>query len=188
MNRATKHRDEGLTLIELLVYCARLVLVIGAVGGVLSSVLGASTTVRTVTAGSTAAQLVADSVATGIRNSSDFRLTVPSGTDQLLVSRKAGSDGALTWGCAAWYYSAAGGGSIRYKYSAATIVAPTAAELASWTLLNEGVTPVTGSTVFTATGSMLNVSFNGTTPGRPPVRIASSALSRAGASGSLTCF
>ena len=186
--RPTNGSEAGFTLIELLVYCVLIVLVVTAVGGIMNSVQSTSKSVRTVTNDATEGQLVADSITAGVRNSSDFRLTSPSGTDQLLVARVAESGTTVTWACAAWYYSASGTGSIRFTRSTAAIVAPNASGLLAWTLLDDGITPASGTSVFSASGALLNVAFKGTTIGRPSVLIQSSAFSRAGASGSLTCF
>lgn len=180
--------EEGFTLIELLVYALLLAGVLAIVGGMILSALTASKTVVSITDTSTAGQLVAKSVVTGIRNSSDFRLTNPVGDDQLLVARTASSDATLTWTCFAWYYSAADDGSVRFTTSPTTILPPTPEELATWTLLTKGVTPVSGTGIFSALNERLSLSIHGLDGIHPPVDITTSATSRAGASGSLTCF
>ena len=180
--------EQGMTLIELLVYSLLLVIVVGISGGVLISVMVHSKTVDAVSKSTTAAQLTIDSIDSSIRNSSDFQLTGPTGTDQLLVARSASTTGPLTWGCVGWYYSAAGTGSIRSKRSTTAILAPNSAELATWTLLAEGITPVTGTSVFAATPKKITVSFKSGAGSQLPVGITSAAVSRAGASGSLSCF
>ncbi|TFB96788.1 hypothetical protein E3O42_16755 [Cryobacterium adonitolivorans] len=180
--------DDGFTLIELIVYSALLMLVLSVIGGLFISGLNTATAVRTVTNASTAGQIVADSVETNIRNASDFRLTVPTGTDQFLVARTAQRGATLTWSCIAWYYSAAGAGRIFFKQSDLAILAPTASELGSWVLLNDGVRPISGTTIFSSAGQRLTVNFKGLAGDHPPVVITSSATSRAGASGSLACY
>lgn len=185
----TDHRSElGFTLIELLIYMLLLGLVLSVVGGLLINTMINTKTVSIVTAASTAGQLVAHSVEKGIRNSSDFQLTSPTGTDQFLVARTVGGAATPTWTCSAWYYSAAGDGSVRYTTSTSAILPPTAAELQTWTLLGEGIKPVSGTGIFSALDEQLSVSFLGLAGDHPPVAITSSAFSRAGASGSLTCF
>ncbi len=180
--------QRGFTLVELLVYMVLLLLVLAVAGGLLSSTLVHSTTIRTVDESSTAAQLAADSIESGIRNSSDFSLTSPSGTDQMIVARVASSDATLTWSCAAWYYSATDG-SLRMSRSGTAIAAPTTAQLASWTLLVDGVQPITGTEIFTTTaGRRLVIAFIGLAGDQPPVSITTSAFSRAGATGSVSCF
>lgn len=180
--------EAGFTLIELLVYSLLLAFVLLIVGGMIFSSVSASKTVTSITDTSTSGQAVARSVVTGIRNSSDFRLTNPVGDDQLLVARTASFGDTLTWTCYAWYYSADGDGSVRFTTSALTILPPTPDELSHWTLLADGVTPVTGTGIFSALNERLTLSIHGLDGLHPPVDITTSATSRAGASGSLSCF
>ncbi|HEY9497729.1 MAG TPA: prepilin-type N-terminal cleavage/methylation domain-containing protein [Terrimesophilobacter sp.] len=182
------HSEQGFTLIELLAYCLLIGLVLAIVGGMMFSTMTTSKTVVSVDDASTAGQLVSKSVVKGIRNSSDFRLTSPTGTDQFLVARTVGGAATPTWMCSAWYYSAAGDGSVRYKISPSAILPPTAAQLQTWTLLGTGVKPVAGTGIFSALDDQVSISFLGKAGDHPPVRITSSATSRAGASGSLTCY
>lgn len=186
--RRVSASERGFTLIELLVYSLLLSLVIMIVGGMIFSAVTASKSVVSTTETSTDAQLVAKSVVTGIRNSSDFRLTNPVGNDQLLVARRASAGATLTWSCTAWYYSEADGGSIRFTTSDLPILPPTPSQLATWTLLAKGVTPVSGTGIFSALNERLSLSIHGLDGLHPPTDITTSATSRAGASGSLTCF
>lgn len=179
---------DGFTLIELLVYMMLIGLVLAIVGAMMINTMRTSKTVTSVTDASNAGQLVAHSVEKGIRNSSDFLLTSGAGDDQFLVARTALGGTTLTWVCAAWYYSADGDGSIRYKTSGTQILAPTALELATWTLLDEGIEPATGTTIFSTSGEQLSIAFHGLAGDHPPVAISSSAHSRAGATGSPTCY
>ena len=174
---------------ELLIYSLLLIIVLGIVGAMLASTVSTSKTVNSVTSASTAAQLTSESVVRGIRNSSDFRLTTTTGTDQLLVARTAQGGALLSWVCAAWDYSSAGGGTIRYTTSPTTIPpTPTAAQLANWQLLDTGVVPASGTSIFSFTGAQLNLAFNGLAGTRPAVSITSSAFSRAGATGVPACY
>jgi hypothetical protein len=175
-------------MIELVVYSMLLLIMVAIAGGTLVSILMNTKTVGELSEATSAGQLAIDSIDSSIRNSSDFQLTNPSGTDQLLIARTASTSGALTWSCVGWYYSAAGAGSIRSFRSATAILAPTPAELASWTLLAEGVAPQSGTTIFSSTAKKLTVSFKTQVGDKPPVGITSAAVSRAGASGSITCF
>ena len=179
--------ERGFTLVELLVYSLLLVLVLSIVGGMLASTTTTSKTVGSITQATTAGQLVANSVTRGIRNSSDFQLT-PVGTDQLLVARTAQGGATLTWTCAAWYYSAAGVGTIYYTTSTAILAPPTATDLASWTLLDTGISPLSGTDIFTEDGTQISLAFNATAGSNPPVAITSSAVSRAGATGVPACY
>lgn len=190
MSAPTGHDSErGFTLVELLIYGMLLIIVLAIVGSMLASETTTSKTVNAVTTASTAAQLAANSVGKGIRNSSDFNLTTPTGTDQLLVARTAQGGATISWVCAAWYYSAAGGGTIRYTTSTTAIPAvPTAAALAGWTLLDSGVAPASGTTIFSANGAALTIAFKGLAGSNAPVAISSSAYSRAGSTGVPACY
>lgn len=180
--------EEGYTLVELIVYSSLLIIVVAVVAGLFISGITATERVRIVTAATTSGQVVADSIETNVRNSTDFLLTNPMGTDQFLVARTAKRDSELSWQCVAWYYSAAGTGSIHFMQSSLAILAPLPEELATWTLVQEGITPVSGAAIFTTSGQQLTVDFNSLADDHPPVVISSSATSRAGASGNLSCF
>jgi type II secretory pathway pseudopilin PulG len=180
--------DRGITLVELLVYSMLLILVLSVAGGLISGTTSTSKTVGSITQATTAGQLAANSVQKGIRNSSDFQLTTPAGSDQLLIARTAKGEATLTWMCAAWYYSAAGTGSIYYTTSLAAIPVPTSTDLTHWTLLDRGVRPVTGTDIFTANAEQIAINFKGLAGGYPPVIITSSALSRAGGTGVPACY
>ncbi|TFC13976.1 hypothetical protein E3O19_11600 [Cryobacterium algoritolerans] len=181
--------EDGFTLIELLVYCMLLVIVVAIASGMLITVMKTSTTVTAMNDTTTSGQLAVDSIDSSIRNSSDFQLTNPSGTDQLLITRTASTAaGPITWSCMAWYYSAAGKGSIRSLRSTTTIVPPTAAALATWTLLDDGVSPLSGTAIFSTTSNQVTVSFKGASANQTPIGITSAAVSRAGASGSPACY
>ena len=186
-SRALRADESGFTLIELLIYSLLLSFVVAIAGGMIFSAVTASRTVTSMTQNSTAGQLVADSVVTGIRNSSDFRLSDTVGDDQLLVARRAGSSTTINWSCVAWYYSAADN-SVRVISSATAILPPTPAELATWTLLADNVQPVSGTHIFSALNERLSMSILGLDGVHRPIDISTSATSRAGASGSLTCF
>ncbi|MEO7545526.1 MAG: hypothetical protein ABIT21_04435 [Terrimesophilobacter sp.] len=180
--------EKGFTIMELLVYSLLLSIVIAMVGGMIISTLRVSNTVVSMTRTSTSGQLVAKSVVTGIRNSSDFRLTSPAGDDQLLVARAATFDSTVSWRCLAWYYSTAGDGAVWFTSSPTAILPPTPADLSNWTLLASDVQPVSGTTIFNALNERLSLSILGLDGLNLPIDIRSSATSRAGASGSLVCF
>src|SRR4051812_43915638 len=99
MNADAGEDDEGFTLVELVIAAMILVLVLSVVGAMITSLSKTSTTVTGMTSTSTSAQLAAESIERGIRNSSDFFLTSPTGSDQLLVARTAQGTTSLTWTC-----------------------------------------------------------------------------------------
>jgi len=188
MRATDPEREEGFTLIEVLVTSMLLVLVLAIAGTLIGSLSTTSRTVNSLTATTSSAQIAAESVERGIRNSSDFLLSVPSGTDQMLVARTAQSGTTLNWVCSAWYYSAANGGSIRFKTSTTAIAAPNAAALAQWTLLAQGVAPSSGTTIFSGSSPTLSFSFKSTSAGAGAATIKSTVLSRAGSSGTPACY
>ena len=175
-------------MIELVIASMLLVLVLAIVGAMISSLSSTSKAVNSLTATSSSAQVAVESIERGIRNSSDFLVTSPSGTDQLLIARTARGGATLTWVCAAWYYSSASGGSIRYTSSPSAIAAPSSSTLSTWTLLSQGVAPFSGTSIFIGSSPSLSISFNGTSTGGGPVAITSTVLSRAGSSGTPTCY
>lgn len=187
MNRTEREGDEGFTLIELIIASMILAVVLAIVGGMVMSMSTTSKTVRTLGSTSTSAQLATESIERGIRNSSDFLLTVPTGTDQMLVARTAQGGSTLVWVCAAWYYSASDG-SIRYTTSSSAIPTPTSSTLSQWTLLTKNVSPVSGTTIFSGSSPTLTISFNDTSSGAGPIAITSTVVSRAGSSGTPACY
>jgi len=196
--RLSKNRagsEEGFTLIELMVSALLIVLVLSVVGGLMVSTTSTERRVRDVTSATNAGQLVARSVTTGIRNSANsvsttapYMLTSPTGNDQMLVALTIGSAAAITSRCAAWYYSATEH-SVRYTTSATAIAAPSAAALATWTLLSTGVTPFSGTGIFASRGSKgITLAFKEDAGKGPAVVFQSSVTSQTGMTGSVTCY
>jgi prepilin-type N-terminal cleavage/methylation domain-containing protein len=185
--------DDGFTLIELLVSALLIVVVLSVIGGLMFSTMKAQGTVSTVTSATTQGQLVSSSIENGIRNASvgispnAYKLTTPSGTDQLLIALVVGSGATITSTCSAWYYSASTQ-SIRFKNSASAITAPTAAALTSWTLLSTGVTPTAGSSIFALSGPSLSFAFRQAAANNSYVSFSSTISSRTGMTGSSPCF
>lgn len=154
--------DEGFSLIELLAASMIFAVIFTVIGSIFVSLIQTQATVDSVTTSSSTGQIAASSIEDSVRNSSEFDLTTV-GADQLLVVRTAGSGPTLTWYCTAWYYSAAGDGSIRTRTTTGVAIGvPTTAQLATWTLVLEGVQPRTGITIFSAAGPQLSVSFDAT--------------------------
>ena len=188
--RALRDDDQGVTMIELLMYSLLLGLVISLVGSILISSMFAERTVREVISATTKAQLAADSISTGIRNSSAYDV-VAVGGDQMLrarVARGVVGSNQVTWKCAAWYYSATLK-TISFKESATAIAAPgSTTVLKTWTVLADGVSPSSGSTIFTDTTPTLAIAFRTAAGDDPPGSIKTSAVSRSEAWKSDICF
>ncbi len=187
--RTERTHDDGFTLVELMVASMLMVIVMAAVGGLLVSLITTPQAVTSRENASGSAQAAEQSIQVGIRNSSDFRLTSPSGADQLLVARTAQAGASIVWVCSAWYYSATDD-TLRFTTSTSAIpAAPTSADLASWTTLDTSVTPSTGNVIFTSSGEEVGVAFNGAAVGQTvPQNITTSVVSRAGSTGSPVCY
>ena len=182
--------DDGFTLVEMIVASMLFSLVFLVISGIVISTVMTQQTVTSVATSTTDAQLAATTIDERIRNSSEFQVTNVGTSDQLLVARVAGSGTTITWSCYGWYYSAADGGSIRMTNTAAgtKITTPTSAQLASWTLLLDGVTPRSGTHVFTATGTQLAVGFDSTAGDNHPVAIDFTTARITGVSEVLACY
>ena len=68
------------------------------------------------------------------------------------------------------------------------ISVPSAAQLATWTLLVDGVTPSSGSTVFTRSGSSVEVGFLVAVTGTSPVQMDFTTTSLLGVSEDASCY
>lgn len=172
--------ERGFTLIELMIAGMLSVVVLIIVGGMLISSMKAERVVHDATSASNAGQLVATSVTRGVRNSSALILSTPVSGEQFLRARVSGTGAdASAFVCQAWYFS---GDEIRMKMSPTAIVAPTPAQLATWTLISDGIGQVSGDPVFTLNGKQLNLKLNASTGDGAPVLINTSAVSRQPAS------
>jgi type II secretory pathway pseudopilin PulG len=196
MTTDTRDGQAGFTLIELMVGALLTVLVMSLVGGVIISSTRSETIVRSVAQATSAGQAITASVQNGIRNSAvslntgtPYRLTTPSGSDQLLVALVVSSGTSATASCAAWYYSATAG-EVRYSTSTTAIAAPSASQLATWTLLSKGVSPISPSAaIFSARGTFgLNLAFQESAGTASPIVFQSAVTSRTGMSGAIACY
>ena len=186
--RARFVRDDGFTLPELLVYAVVMTIVLTIVAGLIITTTMTEKTVRNVFTAATDGQVAADNVQTGIRNSSAYKLTSPTSTTQLVTARVAHGGASVVWVCAAWYYTPANGGSIRYHESPAAIPNPTAAQAADWTSLIDGITPSSGTKIFSTTGDQLTIAYEVNAGDDPPASIVTSAARRVDIGESLPCF
>jgi prepilin-type N-terminal cleavage/methylation domain-containing protein len=141
--------DSGFTLIELIAATTLISMVMSVLAGVFIGTMLAQQTVMQRTEATNDAQVAASGLDYAIRNASEFQLTTVNTIDQLLVVRTATAGSSVGWTCASWYFDAADD-ELRQNISpVGTIVsAPTAGELAEWTLVAGGVSPTSGSTIF----------------------------------------
>jgi hypothetical protein len=187
--RRLMNNDDGFTLSELAVYGALLGVVLTTAAGILISGTIAEKTVRVTVGASTESQLAADSIETGIRNSSGYAISTPSAGTQLLRARVAQGTTSIVWNCAAWYYSPnLSNGSIWYKTSTTAIANPTTANISTWTMLVDDVDPLTGTTIFSIGANQLSFAFQTEAGDDPPASISSSATSRASVWETPPCF
>lgn len=181
--------EDGLTLIELLVYSILLVVVLLIVGTILISTQNIGLIVRESTTTASAAQLAATSIESGVRNATAVKLT-DIGSDQMLQVRTAGTDpNAPTWRCQTWYFSDSAG-TIRSLSSAsdAVAVASPTSEPTSWGLLAGNIEPSSGTGIFTQSGNSITMNFHGTTDDTAPVVISTSVALRTAFLESASCF
>lgn len=135
----TPRRDDGFTLVELLIYILLAVVVFSIVAGMFINSLRVENTVRTSAEAATGMQLASQSLGRGVRNASAIEVTAPAADTILIRTRSLDSTATGSWLCQAWYI---GAGAIRTTTSTAAIGTPDAATAETWTLLVEGVAPV----------------------------------------------
>ncbi len=189
MRRLMRSADSGVTLVELMIYAILLGLLISIVSGLLISSSLTERSVRSLTGTASNAQLAADAIETGIRNSTGYQLTAVNATTQFLVARVPSGSSAttITYACTAWYYST-GTGVIRTKTSSTAIAVPDATTAATWTNLANGVTPVSGSTIFGGDTSQLTIAYKGKSGNGFPVSVNTSAVRRTEEWTTTPCF
>ena len=177
-------------LIELIVYSALTIVVLSVVGGILVTIL---TVQRNVVNGATTAeqaQLIAETVESGVRNATAIKIENFSSGDQMVTARSAKTGSTITWSCLAWYFSADSihEGNIRYFRSSTAIATPNSGELASWTLLGEGISQVSSTPIFSIAGTSLSLQFSEQVESDPAVTINSTTYVRGGPWKSDPCF
>lgn len=140
-----EQKDEGFTLVELLVYIFLAVIVLTIVGSVLINSLRAESQVRDAAQSNSNAQLVAESLGKGIRNASAIEVTAPTADSILLRTRSIDASATGAWFCHAWLWS---NGELRTTRSTTAIPTPDATTAAGWLLLATDVEPAGSAPVF----------------------------------------
>jgi len=180
MRKLLRGADSGITLVELLVYAVLLTLLISIVAGLLISTTKTESTVRGMTGSTSGAQAAADSIESAIRNSTGYQLTAVDANTQLLIARvPVGSSTTTTptFTCKAWYYSTTTS-TIRTFTSSSAISTPSTSTAATWANLADGVTPVSGSTIFGGDTSQLTIVYKVKAGNAYPVSVNTSAVRR----------
>ncbi len=174
---SVRPKDEGVTLVELIVYLAVGALILALMAGLLINGLKsqAQTTDRDTATGR--ATIIANSLQTSIRNATAFKVETNGLTVRAVVVT-----GAATWQCRAWSLS---GGNLMYKTSS-TIIPVTST--AGWTNLVPGVSVISpATTVFTASGSTLTAGFT-VTAGAATVPVTTGVVAQATLGGAGPCW
>lgn len=188
-------RDErGITLIELIIYSALMVVIITIVGGILGVALTGQRDIAASSSGSNSGQLVAQSISTGVRSATEITVKTVSPSTQMLIIRTPGKAATASARCQAWYFTTDNGGAVYSKSSTSAIPTPTAAQLATWTKLASGVQ------LSTRTGAPATILTADSTPTRSvtfewamsnaaskPILISSTASTRQTVTGSTSC-
>lgn len=182
-----RRAEAGFSLVELLIYMLFAVAVLAIVGGMLISSLRIERDVRSASTATDTGQLISRSVQVGVRNASFVSLVTIDDT-QFLLARTAGAGTPVVWACQAWFYTPLDGGTVYTKRSspASVILPPTAAALASWIRLGNGVSPG-GSPVFGGVDGRITLALMVDAGENMPVSINSTATMRTLATRSDPC-
>jgi type II secretory pathway pseudopilin PulG len=194
-NILSKTRENGFTMIELLLYVSLSVVVLVAAGGILISGLRTQGTAGSVTDAANTAQQIVRSVQTGVRNASAITVTsnATSGT-QLLLARTLGTDpNSTAASCQAWYYTPANGGAVyTTKTTPASIISlPAGGPQGLWTILGTGITPsdpVTGKVFNAPSNGRVELKFDVAAGTHPYVLVNTMTYTPQSATVSAPCF
>lgn len=188
-------REEGFTLIEMMLATGVSLVVLAIAGGILINSVRAQDNAAKVTLAGNTAQQIVRSVQAGVRNASAITvINDPIAGTQLLLARGVGSDPALTAAsCQAWYYSPVNGGAVFTKKTtpASLIALPAGGPAGIWTLLGSGVTPadpVTGKVFNAPSGGRVELKFDVAAGSHPYVLINTTTYTSQTASISSPCF
>jgi prepilin-type N-terminal cleavage/methylation domain-containing protein len=138
MNRT----DNGFTLIELLVASSFLAVIVLIGSTLLTTGFRAQSQVDAMTGASSRGEIVARSVESGVRNSSDYSVGIPDSVgNQLLRARVAIGVSAeeVSWQCQGWYYDAAAARVWTITSEQAIPEIASAGDVSEWTLLASGI-------------------------------------------------
>lgn len=180
--------DDGLTLAELMVYVVTAVIVLGVVSALFFTSTTLASRADSDIAATNKGQLTAESIASGIRNSSGFKLTTDATSgDQLLVARVArGTNRTVSYDCEAWYYSVSAK-TIRFHKQASG--ATSTANLSTWTAVASNISPYPNvTTVLNGGWPNITAAFIANSPKGTATKISSTTISRAATEVKDTCY
>lgn len=171
-NWAKLSRDErGMSLVELLVYMALLLIVVAVVGSLLASSASAQRTVQDSSTVVQSAKLVTQSVTQGIRNSLARSIQNVGATgDQILRAKHVivkqstavpAPAPTKQWVCLAWYFDSSSGKLFSARSATGAVTTPSEAALqtAPWVQLGSGLAPLNGATGIFSGTSPVKVDF-----------------------------
>lgn len=188
-------RDEGFTLVELLITSTLSIIVVMIAGGLLINGLRTQEMTQTVTDASNTAQQVVRSVQAGVKNASAISVTSDAVTGtQLLLARTIGLDPDSTAAsCQAWYYTPANGGTVyTHRTTPASIISlPAGGPQGYWTVLGTGITPsdpVTGKVFNAPSGGRVELKFDVKAGSHPYVLIKTMTYTTQSSTVSTPCF
>jgi hypothetical protein len=197
--------EQGLTLIELLVYMSFFVVVLVIVGGILINSLSVEKTVRGSTDAANLAQLLTESISQSVRNATAIATpdaeesTGVAGTE-LLVLETLTSGVTATVQCQAWLYVPLHGGQLFSARSDTTIPVPSVDYLAAvpadqpmsapagWSSFGEGINPASASPVFTVRAQGVSFVFDVTLADESAERVSGAASSHQTLGTDSSCF
>jgi type II secretory pathway pseudopilin PulG len=168
-----RREESGMSLIELIVYMALMGVVLTIATGFLINSMSTQKNVQSSTDATSAAQLVANSVAAAVSNASAVQQgPALNASDQFVVARTATRGDTATWMCRAWYYSAADHAIYTTTSNpAAPITVPTGGPAGVWTLLAANVDAPAGASALHATSGSVSLNFSLAAASGAPVNI-----------------
>ena len=151
--RSSTADEAGISLVEVIIYSALSAVVLSVLGGLVFTGFQTHAAVSGRDAATGAAEVVSDSLQTGIRNAS-----IISVSSRLVKARVA--TGASGWQCVAWALTA--DGKLAYKAAAVPI---TSTDYSAWAVLADEVTPLDGTPAFSGSATQLGYSLAFTSGG-----------------------
>lgn len=143
-----RNRDEGLSLVEVIIYTMLLAVISAVAGSLLITALTSQRDITAMGSATSRVQVVASSVENGVRTASTVSVPTPTAVGQRLIARTGTftATGSATWKCQSWLI--APDGKVYHRVASAAFAAPaslSAADLNGWQLIAEGVRTAPGA-------------------------------------------
>lgn len=162
--RLAERSDEGVTLVELLVYSVLLVGMMTLVGTILINTMWTNHHILRLNEASNHSQSQLEAMALAVRNASEVE--VLDGGNLLIVHRRSTLEGDANQGvCSGWYFNPTTN-NLHAAHDAADGSSRTATArgnpgaAASWPVMIEGVSPLAGPQVFTQTDNNVQIGID----------------------------